>query len=117
MTEGDYFKHLEMRVCRELAGMREKSLWRLWCDGFIPEDFEVIGQRCRMSGRVWMGLGNRDQACWTFVLHLGAATPRESIDWASKLPGENATGWLRLDIETQFMKICPEDARPDGDPM
>ena len=37
MTEADYWLRLEFRVCRELAGMEDKALRSLWCDGFIPE--------------------------------------------------------------------------------
>ena len=51
-AEHEYFGHLEMRVSRELAGMRQKELRYLWCDGFIPDEFRVVGRRCHIAGSV-----------------------------------------------------------------
>ena len=80
MTEYEYFQNLEFRVCRELAGMQDDALRDWWCDGFVPDAFDVVGERCRITGRAWIG---RDgQTCWQFVLYLGRARPRDQIDWA-----------------------------------
>lgn len=86
-----------MRVSRELAGMRRKELRELWCDGFIPEDFTVVGSRCRITGSVWIAYGQERQESWQFVLYLGAAQERDEISWSAMLPGEGVTGWLSLD--------------------
>ena len=105
-----------MRVSGELAGMRQRELRSLWCDGFIPDVFEVVGQRCRISGEVWMAFDQERQELWDFVVYLGPARPREQIDWAALLPAEDLTGWLSLDFETKFMKVDPFVAHPDGEP-
>jgi hypothetical protein len=116
LTERDYFGHLEMRVSRELAGMRQRELQSLWCDGFIAEAFEVVGERCRMTGQVWMAFGQERQELWKFIVYLGPARSREEIDWTAMLPGEDVTGWLSLDFQTKFMKVNPFVAHLDGEP-
>ena len=113
MTERDFFLDLEFRVCREFIGMRDQALHDVWCDGFIPEEFELVRDRCRMSGRVWIGFGSKRQECWRFILHLGTASDVECVDWQSLLPAENVTGWLAMDFQTQFMKVDPMRAVAD----
>lgn len=114
MDEAAYWTALEYRVCRELAGMRDKQLRAWWCDGFIPETFDT-GIGC-VTGRVWMGHGS-DQEAWDFALRLGPRSPtRERTDWASLLPGEEVTGWLSMDLDRRVMTINPRAARPDGKP-
>jgi len=117
MTEREYFAHLEMRVCRELNGLRQKELHGFWCDGFIPEEFSVVGVRCRMSGFVWIDNGSGKQERWELMLLLDNKTlVREEIDWAQFLPAEDVTGWLSMDFQTRFMKICQLAAHPDHEP-
>lgn len=105
-----------MRISRELAGMRQRDLQWWWCDGFIPDALEVVGERCRITGKVWMALGQERQELWEFVVYLGPARPREQIDWAVLLPPEDVTGWLSLDFETKSMTVNPFVAHPDGEP-
>ena len=117
MTEAEFFIALEMRVTRELLGMRQKELTALWCDGFIPDHFVVVGKCCNITGRVWIGLGSKVQECWTFVLHLGGKTlVREEIDWPHFLPTPEITGWLSMGFNTKFMKMRPDAAYPDLEP-
>ncbi len=115
MTEFEFFLHLERRITREFGGMRDPQLQRFWCDGFIPEEFEVVGKRSRITGRVWIDDGNRHQTCWNFALLLGdKALNREEVPWNQMLPGEDVTGWLFMDFQTKFMKIHPAAAHADG---
>ena len=44
--------------------MRQRELRSLWCDGFIADAFEVVGERCRMTGQVWMAFGQERQELW-----------------------------------------------------
>ena len=69
LTETDYFGHLEMRLSREFAGMRDPDLRGWWCDGFIPEKFVATGKGCHVSGKVWIDSGG-PQALWNFVVLL-----------------------------------------------
>jgi hypothetical protein len=102
-----------MRVTRELAGMRDRELRSWWCDGFIPEAFEVVGERCRITGKVWMASGPRSQEIWSFAVYLGPARSRDGIDWPTVLPADDMTGWLSLDFETKLMKVNPFAWHPD----
>jgi len=119
VTENEYFNFLEGRVSGELAGMREPELRSWWCDGFLPEKFVVTRSGSHVAGRVWMDPGKRkgrgEQALWNFVLLLGRRpVERDQVQWAQLLPAADATGWLSLDFEHQFMKIKLSAAHPDA---
>ncbi|HWE94327.1 MAG TPA: hypothetical protein VG269_10210 [Tepidisphaeraceae bacterium] len=111
MDEAEYWPYLEFRICRELAGMREKSLRGWWCDGFIPESFDA-DRRC-VTGRVWMAHG-KDQQAWDFTLVLRSPwRAREEIDWGALVLAEDITGWLSIDVIRKSMKIDPRAGYPD----
>jgi hypothetical protein len=113
MTENDFFANLEMRVCREFSGMRDRALRGYWCDGFIPEDFAVVGDCCCITGRVWIAHG-KNQDPWNFTLLLGnAKLTREKVDWETIMPGEDLTGWLSMDFKSRVMKIDPFSCKID----
>jgi hypothetical protein len=115
VTETEYFDLLEGRVSSELARMRQRELRSWWCDGFLPEKFVVTRSGSHVAGRVWMDPGDGDQALWSFVLLLGPRpVDRDEVQWAELLPAADATGWLSLDFERQFMKIKPSAAYPDA---
>jgi hypothetical protein len=115
VTEHEYFGHLEMRVSRELAGMRDQRLRGLWCDGFVRENFVISPGGSHVAGRVWIADGQRGQALWNFVLLLGRSrVPREQVNWAALLLEEEVTGWLYLDFEQKFVKVKLSAAHPDG---
>jgi hypothetical protein len=59
VTETEYFGHLEMRVSRELEGMRQPELRGWWCDGFIPEKLVVTRSGSHVAGRAWVDAGKR----------------------------------------------------------
>lgn len=98
MTESEFWDKLEYRVCKEIYGLKDASMRRFWCDGFIPEQYDIGGTEPRILGRVWMGIGPRDQQKWTFILRLPhSITTRADIDWPALLPPLDATRWLTLD--------------------
>ena len=114
MTEQEYFGRLEMRISRELAGMREEHLHGMWCDGFLPEKFVVTGSGSHVAGRVWMANGHGNQSLWNFVLLLGRTrVPRADVDWSAYVPAEATTGWLYLDFGRRFLKVKLSAARPE----
>lgn len=117
MTEADYFRHLEMRVSRELEGMRRKELRGMWCDGFLPEKFVVTPGGSHVAGKVWMDDGRHSQSLWNFVLLLGRSrAERADVNWAEFLPADDVTGWLYVDFEQQFLKIKLSAAYADPAP-
>jgi prolyl-tRNA editing enzyme YbaK/EbsC (Cys-tRNA(Pro) deacylase) len=46
--EGGYWARLEYRVCREFAGMKDRGLRHLWCDGLVPERYLLSGPESLM---------------------------------------------------------------------
>ncbi len=113
MTEADYWANLEYRVCREFAGMPDRRLQYLWCDGFIPYDHLLDDPKPQIVGRVWICNGPQ-QAEWEFVLLLPRPFgSRDEIDWATLLPADNATRWLTLDESGCRIEIEPGCVVPD----
>lgn len=107
MTEVDYWPRLEFRVCRELAGMEDKALRSLWCDGFIPEDYVFDDAAPRIAGRAWICRGPQ-QDPWEFTLLLDQAVrAREDVHWEALLPPDEVTGWLDVDLLGRRIRIGP----------
>ena len=120
MTEDDFWVHLEYRVSAEFGGLDQPDLRRLWCDGFVPEDYALGGSDPTIRGHAWIGLGRvrgsrvEGQERWEFVLHLGPqATDRTSIDWSALLPPIDVTAWLVPDPVTKRLDMEPAAAIPD----
>lgn len=106
MTSNDFWSRLEYRVCRELDGLGADEFLGLWCDGFIPERFEMIDDRPVITGRVFMGRGSRDQEEWRFTLLLTQRVcGKADVDWGAALPADDLTGWLSLDQTQRTMKL------------
>jgi len=115
VTESEYFIALEYRVCRELAGMRDKQLRTVWCDGFLSEpQIEISRRHRRITGKVWIGFGGSHQELWDFHLLLGAIMKDpQQIDWSALLPPNDVTGWLSMYFESKLMTLRPCAAYPD----
>lgn len=108
MDEADFWGHLEYRLCRELRTLEDCRRLGLWCDGFIPEGYVLDAPAPEIHGRVWIGLGPRQQEQWTFRVALARpAAAREAIAWATLCPANDVTNWLRVDIEAQHLDIDP----------
>lgn len=115
MHERDYWASLEYRVTHELAGMSDRDVRSLWCDGFIAESYHFDGKRPHITGRAWIGRGPREQTEWRFTLLLPKdVRSRESIDWSAILPPDNATRWLALDRNARHMEIDPAVTTDDA---
>jgi hypothetical protein len=94
----DFWSHLEYRVCREIESLRGDDFRGLWCDGFCPEQFELIDDRAAITGRVWMGRGSREQEDWRFSLILPEGVGEDAdVDWNAVLPADDVSGWLSED--------------------
>jgi hypothetical protein len=53
MTERQYWAAPEFRVSREIAGLTDKALRFLWCDGFRPDAYLVDDIEPCTTGRTW----------------------------------------------------------------
>jgi hypothetical protein len=115
MDESGFWDHLEYRVCDEIGGLREPGFRRYWCDGFLPDLYVFDESPPRVVGRVWMGIGPREQEEWRFTLLLrGPIASREEIDWSALLPPPDATRWLTVDPAGKRLVIEPAVAVPDA---
>ncbi len=112
MDEAYYWGALEFRICREFAGMPERHMQYLWCDGLVPEQFLLDGPTPRIIGRAWICNGSRQDE-WEFTLFLSARSARAEIDWAALLPAEDVTRWLAFDPEGKRIQIEPTAAVAD----
>ncbi len=115
MDEPSFWDHLEYRVSREFAGMREKHLQGMWCDGFVPVQYILDDPSPHIAGVAWICFGLKQEE-WRFTLILPRAvnTPEE-IDWAAILPPDNVTRWITLDPKEKQIHIEPSAAIPDLD--
>jgi len=112
-NEANYWVSLEYRICREFAGMADGHLRNLWCDGFIPEWYLLNDAIPRITGRVWICNGPRQDE-WKFTLFLPHPVgSRDQLDWVSLLPTENATRWLAVDQRGKRIEIEPSAAVAD----
>jgi hypothetical protein len=113
LDEAEYWLRLEYRVSREFAGMAERRLQYLWCDGLIPTEYHLEGPRPRITGLVWICNGTR-QAEWTFALLIPRTCgSSQEIDWASLVPPDNMTKWLSVEEGSQRIEIEPAAALPE----
>lgn len=113
MSEDDFWRCLESRVRRELAGMLDPALRWLGCDGFDPWRWYINDDTPRVEGRAWFLEGPK-QTEWWFTLFLPRPfNSRDDIPWASLLPAEEVTGWLALDRVGKMLQIEPAAAVPD----
>ena len=113
MDEAYYWERLEYRISREFAGMSERRLRWLWCDGFIPGQYLISESPPRIVGRAWICDGP-SQHEWEFTLFLPRrAESRDEIEWVSLLPAEDVTRWLALDLAGKRIQIEPLAAVSD----
>ncbi|WP_127501969.1 hypothetical protein [Actinoplanes solisilvae] len=112
MEEQDFWVRLEYRISAEFTGFDDKQLRWFWCDGLIPEEYDLAGSAPSIRGRAWCGADGQDRWRFTLILAPGTGT-RERIDWPALLPGDRLTGWLSPDPEARTMIIDPSSAYPD----
>jgi hypothetical protein len=113
MNEHAFWIALEFRVSHEFAGMSQKHLRFYLCDGFTPLDYQLDCPTPRISGRVWIVNGQRQEE-WDFTLLLSRPVrSRSEIDWASLLPPDKVTKWLGVDLVRKSIEVEPAAAIPD----
>ena len=112
MDESDYWVALEYRICRELEGFEDGQLRALWCDGLVPEEWELPAGQPSVRGLAWFGRTGQDR--WQFVLLLAPSpSSREGIHWDELLPPDDHTGWLSVDLERRSIVIDPAASVPE----
>ena len=107
MNEECYWGDLEYRVCREFNGIDEFRRIGLWCDGFLPAQYDLQADPPCIHGVAWICPG-KDQQRWEFTLVLNQRpADLTQIDWGALLPAEEVTEWLALDFEKSHIEINP----------
>jgi hypothetical protein len=102
--ERKFWLGLEFRVCRELRKLPDYRY--LWCDGFLPESYELDGSPRAITGDVWIGTGPRRQEKWSFTLILPSfASSPSGMAWSALVPPEELTGWLAVDTQKRELNL------------
>ena len=106
MEEPEFWTRLERRICAEFAGFADRRLGYYWCDGLLPEDYDLTNAERQVNGVAWCGPDGQER--WRFTLIVGHdTTTRDNIDWSALLPGERLTGWLTPDLQNKTLRIEP----------
>ena len=106
MEEKEFWRRLEFRVCAEFAGFADRRMRHYWCDGLVPEEYDLAGDRPQIQGTAWCGPSGQEP--WRFTLEVGrAAGPGGRIDWPALLPGDEMTSWLVPDPREKTLRINP----------
>ena len=106
MEEQAFWTSLEYRICAEFEGFADRQLRYCWCDGLVPQEYDLDGVEPQISGMAWCGQTGQEQ--WQFTLILGQrATAREHINWPALLPSDQLTGWLTPDPQNKTLRIDP----------
>ena len=112
MEEREFWVHLEYRICAEFAGFADSQRRSCWCDGLIPEEYDLTGTEPRISGVVFCGQSGQERWRFTLVVAQEAASPRQ-IDWSALLPSDRLTGWLTPDHQNKTLRIDPRSGYDD----
>lgn len=111
MREMEFWDRLEYRISREFAGLGKANSRGLWCDGLIPERYELNGEGAVIYGIVWLKAITEG----TFALFLRDPTfNRSTINWDANLPPDDVTDWLEFNLESNYMVIRPGNALSDA---
>jgi hypothetical protein len=111
-VEEDFWLALEYRICSEFAGFADEGLRGHWCDGLIPEEYDLQADESCIRGVAYCGPSGQER--WRFTLLVGpGANSAAEIDWASLLPADDVTGWLSPHRRERTLIIDPHSAYPD----
>ncbi len=93
----------------------------MWCDGVIPDRYDLQANPPTITGRAWIGgcIGDRSGAQheWDFILFVGRrAASASQVNWDPLLPADDVTGWLSVELKRKLLKINPQAAYPDRQP-
>jgi hypothetical protein len=104
-AEADFWTALEYRITSELWGFEDQQLRSLWCDGLVPEEYDLRCDRPCIRGTAYCGQTGQDR--WRFTLLV---SDRGTIDWSALLPSESVTGWLSVHPRERALIVDPASA-------
>ena len=117
LDEATYWTLLMFRLCGEFAGIEDCKRLGLWCDGLVPDAYDLAETPACIRGVAWIGydLGRGSQEEWRFTLVLdGAPKSPQAIEWSTQLPPDDVTRWMVLDFDQRVVEIEPAAAVSDA---
>jgi len=66
VDEQEFWRRLEFRICAEFAGFADRQLRFYWCDGLVPDDYDLTGAEPHVSGVAYCGQSGQER--WRFTL-------------------------------------------------
>jgi hypothetical protein len=106
MQEPEFWQRLEFRICAEFQGLADRRLRSYWCDGLLPDEYDLAGAERHVTGIAFCG--HNGQQRWQFTLVLSPQTAsRDQIDWSALLPSDRLTGWLTPNPQNKTLRIDP----------
>lgn len=106
-SEDDYWTELEMRVTREFSSDEECRRLGLWCDGFLPNRYDLGGSTPTIEGDVWICSGTEQQS-WAFCLVVPVSVLRDGqVEWHRLRLPDDTTDRIELDMPGRRLKISP----------
>ncbi len=111
MTEDEFWSSLEYRICRELRGMDDKVLRRMWCDGIRGHIVRPQTGPTHLSGTIWIGDGGQTEMQLTMALPEDISVDN-CVPWSDIFPPENLTAWLSVDAQRKRVAIDLSKAEP-----
>lgn len=85
MDEHEFWQGLEFRICAEFAGLTDQRLRYYWCDGLIPEGYDLAS--AEPASAAPPTAGNAANQPGAVAVHRGprpAGAPQ--INWPALLP-------------------------------
>ena len=111
MTENEFWRALEWRICRELKGMNDSILRHMWCDGIRGDIVRPEVAPAYMSGSIWIGTDGQTAMQFTMALPDNIAS-KDGIVWSTLMPTEDMTAWLSVDLKRKLVAIDLSKAEP-----
>ena len=70
-AETAFWTALEFRICAEFAGFEDGLLRRHWCDGLVPDLYDLQAEEPCIRGLAYCGRSGQER--WRFTLLIGAS--------------------------------------------
>ncbi len=101
-------------VGTELFKYEDARRQGLWCDGLVPEAYDLDSPLPCIRGRAWINGRPGMDTAWQFTLLVGRGVrSRAEIDWEALSPdAETTTGWLTYNVQWKTVVIDPAVAVP-----
>jgi hypothetical protein len=99
-----------------VRGFADPDLRVMWCDGLVPEQYDLRSAEPRITGRAYFGASGQEPCRFTLLVG-DSVSATAHLDWVSLLPDEGVTGWLTPRPTEQRLIVAPlcqdrQDPRP-----